>query len=56
MMTEREAAARAVGYLEGFSSIVWAHVGEKLSDESVAAYDYCVEALREAFFVEEADE
>ena len=52
-MTDREKAARAIGYLEGFSSIVWAHVGEKLSDESVAAYDEAVETLRKMVFEKE---
>lgn len=27
-MTDNEKVARAIGYLEGFSSIVWAFVGE----------------------------
>jgi len=56
MMTDREMAARAIGYLEGFSCIVWAHVGEKLSDESVAAYDEAVDTLRKAIFEKEMDE
>ena len=55
-MTDTEKAARAIGYLEGFSAIVWAHVGEKLSDESVAAYDEAVETLRKAVFEEEVDD
>lgn len=55
-MTDKEKAARAIGYLEGFSSIVWAHVGEKLSDESVAAYDEAVETLRKAVFEKKVDE
>ena len=55
-MTDNEKVARAIGYLEGFSSIVWAHVGEKLADESVAAYDEAVETLRKAFFRNEVDE
>ena len=53
-MTDNEKVARAIGYLEGFSSIVWAHVGEKLADESVAVYDEAVETLREAIFEKEA--
>lgn len=56
MMTDREMVARAIGYLEGFSAIVWAHVGEKLADESVAAYDECVETLRKAIFEKEVGE
>lgn len=49
-MTDKEKAARAIGYLEGFSCIVWAHVGERLEDEAVAAYDEAVETLRKAIF------
>ena len=49
-MTDREKAARAIGYLEGFSCIIWANVGEKLADESVMAYDEAVETLRKAIF------
>lgn len=52
-MTDAEKAARAIGYLEGFSCIVWAHVGEKLADESAAAYDEAVETLRKAVFGKE---
>ena len=55
-MTDNEKVARAIGYLEGFSSIVWAHVGEKLADESVVAYDEAVETLRKAIFEKEVDE
>lgn len=51
-MTEREKAARAIGYLEGLSAIWWAHVGEKLADETVAGYDDAVEVLRKALFKE----
>ena len=47
-MTEREKAARAIGYLEGLSAIWWSFVGERLSDETVAAYDEAVETLRKA--------
>lgn len=41
---------RAIGFLEGFSAWVWAHVGEdeKLAPESASAYDDSVEALRKA--------
>ena len=55
-MSEREKAARAIGYLEGFSAIVWAFVGEKLADESVACYDECVETLRKMIFAKEEEE
>ena len=51
-----EKAARAIGYLEGFSCIVWAHVGENLADEAVAGYDEAVETLRKAVFKQEGDE
>lgn len=47
-MTDNERAARAIGYLEGMSAVWWAFVGEKLSDEMVAAYDEAVETLRKA--------
>lgn len=49
-MTDREKAARAIGYLEGFSCIVWTFVGEKLADDEAAAYDAAVETLRKAVF------
>ena len=49
-MTDREKAARAIGYLEGFSCIVWTFVGEMLADESAAGYDDAVEVLRKAIF------
>ena len=55
-MTDTEKAARAIGYLEGFSVFMWAFVGEKLADESVAAYDDAVETLRKAFFKKEVDD
>lgn len=51
-MTEREKAARAIGYLEGFGATVWAAVGEKLADEYAACYEQQVEALRKALFGE----
>lgn len=47
-MTDKQKAARAIGYLEGLSASWWAFVGEKLSDETVAAYDEAVEMLRKA--------
>ena len=47
-MTDKQKAARAIGYLEGISALWWAFVGEKLSDEMVAAYDEAVETLRKA--------
>lgn len=47
-MNDKQKAARAIGYLEGLSAFWWAFVGEKLSDEMVAAYDEAVETLRKA--------
>lgn len=49
-MTEREKAARAIGYLEGLSAVLWMFVGEKLSDEFVSYYDADVETLRKILF------
>lgn len=51
-MNERERAARAIGYLEGIGIWMWAQVGEKIDDESVAFYDQQVEELRKALFGE----
>lgn len=47
-MTDKQKAARALGYLEGMSALWWTFVGEKLSDEMVVAYDEAVETLRKA--------
>ena len=47
-MTDKQKAARAIGYLEGLSAIWWTFVGEKLSDEMVAGYDEAVETLRKS--------
>lgn len=46
----RQKAVRAIGFLEGFSAWVWAHVGEdeKLVPELAGAYDDYVEELRKA--------
>lgn len=55
-MTDREKAARALGYLEGFSCIVWSFVGEKLADGGAAAYDAAVETLRKAVFKREGED
>lgn len=46
----RQKAMRAIGFLEGFSAWVWAHVGEeeKLAPEFAGAYDEYVEELRKA--------
>ena len=45
----RRKAMRAIGFLEGFSAWVWAHVGEEeLVPELAGAYDDYVEELRKA--------
>ena len=46
----RQKAVRAIGFLEGFSAWVWAHVGEgeNLVPEFAGAYDDYVEELRKA--------
>ena len=46
----RQKAMRAIGFLEGFSALVWAHVGEdeNLAPEYAGAYDDYVETLRKA--------
>lgn len=46
----RQKAMRAIGFLEGFSAWVWAHVGEgeNLAPEFAGAYDDYVEDLRKA--------
>ena len=56
-MTEREQAARAIGYLEGLSVTIWALAdGEKIACEYADGYDRAVEVLRKAVFNGEADE
>lgn len=51
----RQKAMRALGFLEGFSAWVWAHVGEdeKLAPEFASAYDDYVEELRKAVMADE---
>lgn len=46
----RQKAMRAIGFLEGFSAWVWAHVGEdeNLAPEFAGAYDDYVEEVRKA--------
>lgn len=53
----RQKAMRAIGFLEGFSAWVWAHVGEdeNLVPEFAGAYDDYVEELRKAI-TEETEE
>ena len=54
----RQKAMRAIGFLEGFSAWVWAHVGEgeNLAPEFAGAYDDYVEDLRKAVMSEETEE
>lgn len=54
----RQKAMRAIGFLEGFSAWVWAHVGEgeNLAPEFAGAYDDYVEELRKAVMSEETEE
>ena len=51
----RQKAMRAIGFLEGFSAWVWAHVGEdeKLAPEFAGAYEDYVEELRKAVMADE---
>ena len=51
----RQKAMRAIGFLEGFSAWVWAHVGEEenLTPEFAGAYDDYVEELRKAVMNDE---
>lgn len=51
----RRKAMRAIGFLEGFSAWVWAHVGEdeNLAPEFAGAYDDYVEELRKAVMADE---
>lgn len=50
----RRKAMRAIGFLEGFSAWVWAHVGEEeLVPELAGAYDDYVEELRKAVMADE---
>lgn len=46
----KQKAMRAIGFLEGFSAWVWAHVGEdeNLAPEFAGAYDDYVEDVRKA--------
>lgn len=52
-MSDKQNAARAIGYLEGFSAIVWVFVGDKLADEMAAGFDDAVETLRKALLCDE---
>ncbi len=54
MMTDRERAARAIGYLEGMSSVLWSldrsDAPVQVCTEAAAFYDQQVEVLRLALF------
>ena len=54
----KQKAMRAIGFLEGFSAWVWAHVGEdeNLAPEFAGAYDDYVEDMRKAVMSEETEE
>ena len=51
----KQRAMRAIGFLEGFSAWVWAHVGEdeNLAPEFAGAYDDYVEEVRKAVMADE---
>lgn len=51
----RQKAMRAIGFLEGFSAWVWAHVGEdeNLAPEFAGAFDDYVEDVRKAVMADE---
>lgn len=55
-MTEREKAARAIGYLEGLSALLWCigdnAQGISLCPEACDYYDQQVDILRKAIFEE----
>lgn len=51
----RQKAMRAIGFLEGFSAWVWAHVGEdeNLAPEFAGAFDDYVEEVRKVVMADE---
>ena len=61
-MTKREQAARAIGFLEGTSAILWS-IGElsqkqgtlQFCSEAAAFYDEQVEVLRKMIFEDEGE-
>ena len=59
-MTERERAARAIGYLEGLSAFLWSIQDRKdhqsLFPEACMYYDDKVALLRKVIFESEVDE
>lgn len=58
-MTEREKAARAIGYLEGMSSVMWSldkfDSPVQVCAEAAAFYDQQIEALRKVLFENESE-
>ena len=47
-MTEKQKAARAIGYLEGLSVWLWDKADKDISCESCDGYDKALELLRKA--------
>lgn len=45
-----------LGWLDGFSAVLWALVGDKLSDETVAEYEAHVKRLRKSVGMEGVEE
>ena len=45
-----------LGWIDGFSAVLWALVGDKLSDEMVAEYEAHVKRLRESVGMEGVEE
>ena len=58
-MTEREKAARAIGYLEGMSSVMWSldrnDSPVQVCAEAAAFYDQQIEVLRKVLFENESE-
>lgn len=58
-MTEREKAARAIGYLEGMSSVMWSldrnDSPVQVCDEAAVFYDQQIEVLRKVLFGNESE-
>jgi len=57
---EREGVCANIGYdlgwLDGFSAVLWVLVGDKLSDETVAEYETHVKRLRKSMGMEGVEE
>ena len=47
-MNDKQKAARALGYLEGMSALLWSIADEKVDSEMIMTYDEAVETLRKA--------